>query len=120
MACLYYMPVYLSPRAITAGFPNHELFPFGVAAGDVRGPISDDSASSPVTLAVPFTFVGTEYSQIFVRIMCLCTVLCSNDPDMMLGTWYILAVAMNCVAVQIAIYVCACGFNFDLNIPYGN
>lgn len=46
-----------------------ELLPFGFAAGDVRGPTGDDSASSPVTLYAPFTFIGTKYRQIFVRIV---------------------------------------------------
>ena len=47
------------------------LFPFGVAADDQPGPRGDDSASNRVTLEVPFTFIGTEYSRIVVRI-CVC------------------------------------------------
>ena len=39
-------------------------------AGDLPGPVGDDSASSQITLGVPFTFIGTEYSRIFVR-MCM-------------------------------------------------
>ena len=50
-------------------FPSRpDLFPFGVAADDLPGPRGDDSASSRVTLEVPFTFIGMEYSQIVVRI----------------------------------------------------
>ena len=49
-------------------FPCPEPFPFGVAAGDLPGPTGDDSASSPVILEVPFTFIGTKYNQIIVRI----------------------------------------------------
>jgi hypothetical protein len=45
-----------------------DLLPFGVAAGDLPGPRGDDSASNRVTLEVPFTFIGTEYSQIVVSI----------------------------------------------------
>ena len=48
------------------GIPTPELFPFGYSAGDVRGPTGDDSASNPVTLGIPLTLIGTEYSQIFV------------------------------------------------------
>ena len=44
------------------------LFPFGAVAGDRFGPRGDDSASSPLTLAVPFTFVGIEHRQIIVSI----------------------------------------------------
>ena len=51
--------------------PSPELLPFGIAVGDVRGPTGDDSASSAVILYVPFTFIGIEYRQIFVRI-CVC------------------------------------------------
>ena len=56
------------------GTPSRpELFPFGVAVDDVRGPRGDDSASNPVTLEVPFTFIGTEYSQIVVSLsVCVC------------------------------------------------
>lgn len=56
---------------ILTGFPSPELFPFGVSAGDLAGPRGDDSASSPVILPVPFTFIGTEYSQIVVRVCVL-------------------------------------------------
>ena len=52
-------------------FTDFDLFPFGVAASDLPGPRGDDSASSQVTLEVPFIFVGTEYSRIVVRIFCV-------------------------------------------------
>ena len=53
------------------GPSSPELFPFGVSAGDFPGPTGDDDASSPITLGVPLTFFGMEYSRIFVR-MCMC------------------------------------------------
>ena len=36
--------------------------------GDLQGPRSDDGASNLLTLRVPFTFFGTEYREIIVRI----------------------------------------------------
>ena len=44
------------------------LLPFGVGTDDLQGPRGDDSASEPLTLRVPFTFFGTEYKEIIVRI----------------------------------------------------
>ena len=58
------------------GLPNRpNLFPFGVTADDVRGPRGDDSASSRVTLEVPFTFIGTEYTRIIVRMANITTAM---------------------------------------------
>lgn len=51
------------------------LFPFGVGTNDLQGPRSDDSASDPLTLDVPFTFFGTEYQQIIVRIIIMSLVM---------------------------------------------
>lgn len=47
------------------------LLPFGVGTEDLQGPRGDDSASDPLTLRVPFTFFGTEYREIIVRIIVL-------------------------------------------------
>ena len=43
------------------------LLPFGAGTDDLQGPHYDDSASNPFTLRVPFTFFGTEYREIIVR-----------------------------------------------------
>ena len=64
----HHKPRYVNLPFLLTGFLNSERFPFGIAAGDVRGPTGDDSASNPVTLAVPFTFIGIEYNRIYVRI----------------------------------------------------
>lgn len=42
------------------------LFPFGAGAGDLLGPIGDDDASRPLTLPLPFRFLGSEYGRIIV------------------------------------------------------
>ena len=53
---------------ILSDFPCPEPFSFGSVAGDLPGPTGDDSASNPVTLVAPFTFIGMEYNQVYVRI----------------------------------------------------
>lgn len=42
------------------------LLPFGSSVGDQLGPGGDDSASTPLSLNVPFTFIGKEYNEIVV------------------------------------------------------
>lgn len=42
------------------------LLPFGSSVGDQLGPSGDDSASTPLSLNVPFTFIGKEYHEIIV------------------------------------------------------
>ena len=53
-----------------------DLFPFGVAEGDQLGPRGDDTSSDPVTLDIPFTFVGEEYTEIIVNKCCCIIPLC--------------------------------------------
>ena len=48
---------------------SSRLFQFGVGTDDLQGPHGDDSASDPITLGVPFTFFGTEYREIIVRVL---------------------------------------------------
>ena len=44
------------------------ILPFGPDDGDLPGPSGDDGSSKPLTLRIPFTFFGSEYSKIVVRI----------------------------------------------------
>ena len=73
------LEIHLSVYLYTTDSP--ELLPFGVAVGDVRGPTCDDCTAGPVILYVPFTFIETEYRQIYVRI-CVCIQrACQNIED---------------------------------------
>ena len=44
-----------------------QLFPYGSDAGDLQGPLGDDSSSPPLTLTTPFTFFGKQHTEIIVR-----------------------------------------------------
>ncbi|XP_028597597.2 alpha-tectorin-like, partial [Podarcis muralis] len=47
--------------------PEHLLYPYGEAAGDMKNPIADDGTSPKIPILVPFTFYDKTYHSVYVN-----------------------------------------------------
>ena len=61
MTCFLFLSYLVSPTNDT------QLFPYGGDAGDLQGPLGDDSSSPPLILTTPFMFFGKQYMEIIVK-----------------------------------------------------
>ncbi|XP_054855479.1 nidogen-1-like [Eublepharis macularius] len=56
-----------SPVPETKEINAHELFPYGIAEGDMENPKEDDGISPKIHISKPFTFYGKSYHDLYVN-----------------------------------------------------